>query len=113
LAQQKIVKELRNRIDVAKGKAPTTEEEKKSEERPTPDKGIHRVATAPPLLVGSESVPRDAKVGLLPAADGTWQFVMVANGVWNSIKPIVENLVVTDAAGGGLGTAGEVIAAWK
>lgn len=106
LAQQNVVKVLQNRIDIAKGKTPTEESE-----CPTPEKGMHRAAMAP--VFGSESVPRDAKVGLLPAADGTWQFVMVANGVWNSIKPIVENLVVTDAAAGGLGTAGEVIAAWK
>jgi hypothetical protein len=33
--------------------------------------------------------------------------------VWNSINPIVENLVVTDAAAGGLGAAGQVINAWK
>jgi hypothetical protein len=113
LAQQNVVKALQKRIDIAEGQAPPPPPTEESED-PLPQKGIQHAETAP--VHGSETTEallKDARVGLLPGADGKWQFVVVANGVWNSIKPIVENLVVTDAAAGGLGAAGQVINAWK
>lgn len=57
--------------------------------------------------------PQEARVGLLPTVDGMWQFVVVANGVWNAIKPIVTSIVISDANSGGLGDAGKVISAWE
>ncbi len=74
---------------------------------------LRHAATAPVHGTAGPAAQQEAKVGLLPAADGTWQFVMVANGVWQSIKPIVKSVVVADAAGGGLGEVGKVITAWK
>jgi hypothetical protein len=56
---------------------------------------------------------RDVRVGMVPTAEGTWQFVVVADGVWDFIKPIVQSLVVTNAQASGLGTAGEVVKARK
>lgn len=109
LVQQNVVKELERRLDLAKDKSKTSQPVGGSEnDRITHLKGA---ITAP--VQGTVGQHQKAKVGLLPGADGTRQFVVLANGVWNSIRPIVENLVVTDAAKGGLGEAGMFINAWK
>jgi hypothetical protein len=55
----------------------------------------------------------EQKVGLVLSKDGAWQLATVANGVWKSVKPIAESFVVAEAKAGKLGTAGDVINAWK
>ena len=55
----------------------------------------------------------DKKVGLVLDSKGAWQFATVANGIWQSVKPIAENLVLTEARAGNMGGVGDVINAWK
>lgn len=75
---------------------------------------LRHAATAPPE---SPPNPTVAKVGLMPALDGTWQFVVKANGVWNHVKPVVKplikNVIIPDVQGGALGAdAGNLVAAY-
>ena len=109
--QENIVEELQNHIDISKAKAspPTNDSE-----GPLPNKAVHRAATA--LVDSTEnpgSLPKDMKVGRLLGPDGTLQFVVLANGVWNSIRPIVENLVRTEARDEGLSNVGQVEMKWR
>jgi hypothetical protein len=117
--QANVVREVQSRLESVRGEAngngaavekPPLEGTGKGEADGESRPKLRHANTAP--VQGSAPAP-EPKVGLLPAADGTWQFVMVANGVWQSIKPIVKQIVVSDAAGGGLGDVGKVISAWK
>jgi hypothetical protein len=112
LLQQNVVKQLQDRLNAEKGGATMTVEEREAAQQADMDKRpvLRHADTAPEL---GTAPPHDAKVGLLPTAQGGWEFVLLANGVWNSIKPIVKSLVIQDAAGGGLGEAGQVIKAWN
>jgi hypothetical protein len=49
----------------------------------------------------------------MPTRAGTWQFVLLANGAWQSVKPIVQSFVLSEAKTGEFGTAGDIYAAWK
>jgi hypothetical protein len=65
-----------------------------------------------------ETLPRDLdggkpRVGLAPDVDGAWRFVMLANGVWHSIEPIVKTFAVNEAKQGKLGKASDFISSWK
>lgn len=72
-----------------------------------------RAATGP---ADSAAKPPEAKVGLMPTADGTWQFVLKADGVWNRVKPlvtpIIKQVVMQESQAGQLGTAGSLINAY-
>ena len=127
LLQANVVKEVRSRLEAAKS-GPLPPEKAANDDKLFSPRRLQHSATAPVQRTtlfqsnspGQNTTPvqnttptEEVKVGLLPAADGTWQFVMIANGVWNSIKPIVKSIVVADANTGGLGDVGKVISAWK
>ncbi|KAK5048531.1 hypothetical protein LTR84_005621 [Exophiala bonariae] len=73
-----------------------------------PKPGISRAKTLPRDLDGGK-----ARVGLAPDPEGTWKFIMLANGVWHSIEPIVKTFAVNEAKAGNLGGASGIIAGWK
>jgi len=54
----------------------------------------------------------DKRIGVVAHADGVWRFAVVANGVWNGIKPLAVDLVDMEAKAGNLGTAGDLVKAW-
>ena len=102
LLQQNVVKQIEDRLDSANNG--TDKSNAKQDDLPSEKKGLQRAATVAVLgtaagagAVAAAAPPADAKVGLLPTADGGWEFVLLANGVWNSIKPIVKSLVIQDA----------------
>jgi hypothetical protein len=68
------------------------------------EKGLKRAKTMP---------TEQKKVGLVLDKDGAWQFATVVNGVWNSVKPIAETILVNEARAGGMGGFGDVVRAWK
>ncbi|KAL6244665.1 hypothetical protein RBB50_008193 [Rhinocladiella similis] len=79
---------------------------------------IRRAATAPVATSGTAAAEQGGedhkpKIGLMPTRAGTWQFVLLANGAWQSVKPIVQSFVLSEAKAGDLGTVGDVYAAWK
>lgn len=96
LLQQNVVKEIGDRLQTAK---------EKGSNEPAPG-DVKRAATEP-------AGPAEKKVGLVATADGAWKFALIADGVWNSIKPMAVSLIDMDAKAGGLGVAGDVINAWK
>ena len=55
----------------------------------------------------------DKKIGVVARADGAWRFAVMANGVWNGIKPIAVDLIGIEAKAGNLGGAGDVVNAWR
>lgn len=55
---------------------------------------------------------REPKVGLLPAEDGSWKFALLMNGAWQSVKPIVKDLVLQESQRGKFGAVGDAYAAW-
>jgi len=110
--QANVVKEVQSRLETVRsgsGRQQPLEKSEVGDNLSSPPK-IQHAATAP---VHGTAPVQEARIGLLPAADGTWQFVMVANGVWNCIKPIVKSIVVSDANAGDFGDVGKVISAWK
>ncbi|KAJ9603743.1 hypothetical protein H2200_011929 [Cladophialophora chaetospira] len=112
LLQQNVVKQIQDRLDAANSNdKEKSESEPKEEDISFESKGLRHAATAP-VQGSAVPPPANAKVGMLPTADGGWEFVLLANGVWNSIKPIVKNLVIQDANTGGMGDVGQVIKAW-
>ncbi|KAK4954450.1 hypothetical protein LTR10_007881 [Elasticomyces elasticus] len=100
LLQQNVVKEMQARLQTGK------------DNQHDPKPALQRANTAP---AGHEvaAVPTDKRVGLVAQADGAWKFALIADGVWQSVKPIAVNLVTMEAAAGQMGTAGQVINAWK
>ncbi|EXJ81833.1 hypothetical protein A1O1_07898 [Capronia coronata CBS 617.96] len=120
LMQSNVVKEVQSRLEAVRGAEPPQQPPTPHEKHEAAQQDLDDDMSSRPKLQHAATAPvqgnlpaREARVGLLPAADGSWQFVMVANGVWNSIKPIVKSIVVSDAAAGGLGDVGKVITAWK
>jgi hypothetical protein len=119
MMQQQVIQQIQSRLDAAKEKdsSETKDEEITSSDQsdlPPGQRVLKHAATAPASgTVEPQEPPKNPKVGLLPTADGGWEFVLLANGVWNSIKPIVKSLVVQDANAGGLGEVGSVIKAWN
>ncbi|OQO02360.1 hypothetical protein B0A48_11914 [Cryoendolithus antarcticus] len=55
----------------------------------------------------------DKRIGVVANANGAWGFAVVANGVWNGIKPIATDIIGMEASQGNLGTAGQLMTAWK
>lgn len=53
------------------------------------------------------------RVGLVAHADGAWRFAVVADGVWNSIKPIGVSFLDLESKDGNMGAVGDVVNAWK
>lgn len=110
LLQENVVKQIQSRLDDAQHE---TGKEKKGEHDDIPfEKGGLKHAATAPVMGASHPAPAHTKVGMLPTKEGGWEFVLLANGVWNSIKPIVKNLVIEDAQAGGMGEAGRLINAW-
>lgn len=108
--QDYAVQQIKSHMSSADPDMPQSSSPKEEKTNEPVKPGLRHAATAP---VQGTAPKKEAKVGLMPAVDGTWQFVVKANGVWNSVKPIVESIVVEEAKAGGLGGAGDVIAAWK
>lgn len=67
------------------------------------------VESSPPVPAETEA----PKVGMMANAEGTWQFVTLINGVWKSVQPLVQSVVLPEARTGRLGEAGDIYAAWK
>ncbi|KPI34827.1 uncharacterized protein AB675_4876 [Cyphellophora attinorum] len=119
MQRENVVKHLQDRIDMAKG-AGTIVSEDVIEKTSDPDRPeglrLRHAATEPALGSGlkQEEAAQENKtrVGLLPTAQGTWEFVLLADGAWNSIKPIVKSLVFQESAQGQFGEAGKIINAW-
>ncbi|KAI1628977.1 hypothetical protein EDD37DRAFT_30846 [Exophiala viscosa] len=107
LVRKNVVQEVQSRLDPAKnGGSPTSE---------TPVQPLERAATAPALGGGpaGEATEELPKVGLMPTRAGTWKFVLLADGAWQSVKPIVQTLALNEAKAGKLGDIGDAYAAWK
>lgn len=77
---------------------------------------LQHAATAPPDTPANSVKPEEPKIGLIPAVDGTWQWVVKADGVWNTVKPfvktVVKTVVLSEAQAGSLGDAGNIINAY-
>lgn len=97
--QEQINRQISKRSDADPGSSYVADE---------PKPGISRAKTLPRDLDGGK-----ARVGLAPDPEGTWKFVMLANGVWHSIEPIVKTFAVNEAKAGNLGDASGIIAGWK
>ena len=108
MMQENVVRDLQDRLDAAHGKAQEAKVDI-SEEEPR-STSLRHAATEP--VHGVVKPIDNARVGLLPTVDGSWEFVLLANGVWNSLKPMVKTFILQEASSGGLGEAGKVINAW-
>lgn len=138
LVRSNVVKEVQSRLDTAAAKnggsnaggEKTSSSDRSSstssavvvtEVDPKQQGSLPRAATAPVTSQEQEAAAAAAegdasdtpKVGLLPTREGTWTFAVLANGAWQSVKPIVQDVVLSQAQAGNLGTAGDVYAAWK
>ncbi|KIW50243.1 hypothetical protein PV05_11850 [Exophiala xenobiotica] len=130
LIRQDVVKQVQSRLEQAKNggssaaASPTTEQREQEQEQAgsAPIQPLKRAATAPAGRgPGAEAEARaegdeaghKPKIGLMPTRAGTWQFVLLANGAWQSVKPIVQSFVLSEAKAGEFGTAGDIYAAWK
>lgn len=91
LARQNVVKGLQDRFDQARdGDGAAREAEPRRS-------GIQRATTAPVrgslAAEGKEKEgKRDVRIGMALTAEGTWQFVVVANGVCGQLRAIHTNL---------------------
>lgn len=114
MVQQSVVKQLQDRLDVAKGKGPqvTSEEVEKEREGGPASTTLRHAATEPAMGSAPQAPEQKKRVGLMPNAQGTWEFVVLADGAWNSIKPLVKSFVLQESAQGQLGEAGKIINAW-
>ncbi|ETN36248.1 uncharacterized protein HMPREF1541_08525 [Cyphellophora europaea CBS 101466] len=111
MVQQNVVRQLQDRIDAAQGKGSSGGNGTSSAAEKEPATTTLRHAATEPVQ-GSPRPTDNARVGLMPTAEGGWEFVVLANGVWNSIKPIVKTFVLQEAAQGELGGVGKAINAW-
>jgi hypothetical protein len=99
ILQSKVVSQLSERLQ------PMITKDGQAEPDDPAKGGLRRAAT----FLGD--MP-DKKIGVVAEADGVWRFAVVANGVWNGIKPLAVDLVNIEARAGNLGTPGEVVKAW-
>ena len=99
ILQTKVVSQLKERLQ------PTTTKDNQAESNDPAAGGLKRAAT----FLGD--LP-DKRIGVVAHEDGVWRFAVVANGVWNGIKPLAVDLVNIEAKAGNLGTPGEVVKAW-
>ena len=108
LVRKNVVQEVQSRLELAKnGGSPTSD---------TPaGQPLKRAATEPAMgsAPAGEATEEVAKVGLMPTRAGTWKFVLLADGAWQSVKPIVQTLVLNEAKDGKFGAIGDAYAAWK
>ncbi|KIV79255.1 hypothetical protein PV11_06824 [Exophiala sideris] len=108
LVRKNVVQEVQSRLELAKnGGSPTSD---------TPaGQPLKRAATEPAMgsAPAGEATEEPAKVGLMPTCAGTWKFVLLADGAWQSVKPIVQTLVLNEAKDGKFGAIGDAYAAWK
>jgi hypothetical protein len=99
ILQSQVVSQLKERLQ------PTTTNEDHAELDDPAKGGLKRAAT----FLGD--MP-DKRIGVVAQADGLWRFAVVADGIWNGIKPLAVDLVNIEARAGNLGTPGEVVKAW-
>lgn len=99
ILQSKVVSQLSERLQ------PVATRNDQAEPDDPAKGGLKRAAT----FLGD--IP-DKRVGVVAQADGVWRFAVVANGVWNGIKPLAVDLVDMEAKAGNLGTAGDLVKAW-
>ncbi|KAK4943190.1 hypothetical protein LTR10_017214 [Elasticomyces elasticus] len=108
LVRKNVVQEVQSRLELAKNGGSSTSE--------TPaGQPLKRAATEPAMgsAPAGEATEEPAKVGLMPTRAGTWKFVLLADGAWQSVKPIVQTLVLNEAKDGKFGAVGDAYAAWK
>lgn len=120
LVRSNVVKELETRLGQAQGGGDdgnsSRRESDGSSAAADPKRQVNRATTTPVTSReqgAAEDQEHKTKVGLIPTSEGTWTFAVLANGAWQSIKPIVQEVVLQEAQAGQLGTAGNVYAAWK
>ncbi|OQN95665.1 hypothetical protein B0A48_18189 [Cryoendolithus antarcticus] len=95
MLQSNVVRELGQRLQPAE--SPTEEDPRGG--------GLKRAVTLAEM--------EDKRIGVVADANGAWGFAVVANGVWNGIKPIATDIIGMEASQGNLGTAGQLMTAWK
>lgn len=108
LLQSNAVKAAQEQFDRHVNKRSDTDPSPSSSQAEEPKPGISRAQTLPRDLDGGK-----ARVGLAPGPEGAWKFVMLANGVWHSIEPIVKTFAVNEAKQGNLGDASGLISGWR
>lgn len=126
LVRSNVVKEVQSRLDRSGGSGSDSSRRNSekgssdgasSNEASEPTQGqVGRAATAPVTsreMDAAEDQEHKPKVGLIATKEGAWTFAVLANGAWQSVKPIVKEVVLQEAQAGQLGTAGNVYAAWK
>lgn len=123
LVRSNVVKEVQSRLGQA-GSPDGGDDSRRESDSPSsdgasstdPKQQVNRATTAPVTSReqdAAEGQEHKTKVGLIPTKEGAWTFAVLANGAWQSIKPIVKEVVLQEAQAGQLGTAGNVYAAWK
>lgn len=113
LIRSNVVKEVQSRLDQTSLGATGGADAAASSAPNGPAEGV-KTAAGP--TSSSEQVQGDGgvkKVGLVPTPEGTWKFALVVNGAWESVKPIVKDIVLVDAQAGKFGEVGKDYAAWK
>jgi hypothetical protein len=99
ILQSQVLSQIKERLQ------PTTTKNNQAESEDPATGGLKRAAT----FLGD--MP-DKRIGVVAHEDGVWRFAVVANGVWNGIKPLAVDLVNMEARAGELGTPGELVKAW-
>ncbi|KAF3763160.1 hypothetical protein M406DRAFT_73790 [Cryphonectria parasitica EP155] len=107
LLRNNVVQEVQSRLDRAKGGDA-------SDGSPETEKTVAKEVVAEVASPEQGQPPaHKPKIGLVPTREGTWKFALLVNGAWQSVKPIVQDLVLQEAKAGQLGTVGNEYAAWK
>jgi len=123
LLRENVVKEVQSRLNLAKNGADASvggagggqySEDRASSSHSIPvGEPPRRAATEPGAVPAGPADDHPPKIGLMPTRTGAWQFVLLANGAWQSVKPMVQSFVLAEAQTGKLGATGDVYAAWK
>jgi hypothetical protein len=128
LLRENVVKEVQSRLNLAKtgtdgvGGAgigvsgdggQDSERAPSSSHSPPVGEPSRRAVTEPGAVPAGPADDHPPKIGLMPTRTGAWQFVLLANGAWQSVKPMVQSFVLAEAQTGKLGATGDVYAAWK
>lgn len=114
LLRGNVVKEVQSRLEETSTGAT-------GDGRSDPSASIRPVEEVETGTSGSSSLSKstpatdrhETRVGIVPTPEGAWKFALVINGAWQSVKPIVKDIVLVEAKQGNLGAVGEDYAAWK
>jgi hypothetical protein len=111
MLRENVVRQIQERLNAAQRDGDAASGSNRADEK-EPKNATLRHAATEPVKGTPRSTEGQARVGLMPTAEGGWEFVVLANGVWNSIKPIVKSFVLQESQQGNLGEAGALINAW-